>query len=57
MTYENELPGWLTCAKRKESAMTTKHRSRRRRLHAGLILELALMLALAALLPRGGKRK
>ena len=57
MTYESGLPGWLACAKRKESATTTKRRSRRRRLHAGLILELALMLALAALLPRGEKRK
>jgi len=55
MTYESGLPGWLACAKRKEAASTTKP-SRRRRLHAGLILELALMFALAALLPRD-KRK
>lgn len=57
MTYENKLPGWLDCAKRNEVTTTTKRRSRRRRLHAGLILELALMLALAALLPRDGGRK
>ena len=57
MTYENKLPGWLDCAKRNEGTTTTKRRSRRRRLHAGLILELALMLALAALLPRDGGRK
>ena len=57
MTYESGLPGWLACAKRKETATTNKSPSRRRRLHAGLILELALMLALAALLPRGGKRR
>ena len=55
MTCENELPGWLACAKRREAA-TIKRPSPRRRLHAGLMLELALMLALAALLPRGGKR-
>ena len=57
MTYESGLPGWLACAKRKETTTATKRCSRRRRLHAGIILELALMLALAALLPRGGKRK
>ena len=56
MTYENGLPGWLACAKRKESSTTTK-RPARRRLHAGLIMELALMLALAALLPREKKRQ
>jgi hypothetical protein len=57
MTCESGLPGWLACVKRKESATTTRRPSRRRRLHAGLILELALMLALAALLPRGKKRQ
>lgn len=55
MTCESELPAWLGCAKRRE-ANTIKRPSRRRRLHAGLMLELALMLALAALLPRGRKR-
>ncbi len=54
MTCESELHGWLACAKRKEAAPTTKRPSRRR-LHAGLIFELALMLALAALLPRDKK--
>ena len=57
MTYESGLPGWLACAKRKAAAKPTKRPSHRRRLHAGLILELALLLALTALLPRGGKRK
>lgn len=57
MTYESGLPGWLACAKRKETSTTAKRLSHRRRLHAGLILELALLLALAALLPRGGKRR
>ena len=51
MTFENELPGWLTCAKRKDATPAIKRPSRRR-LHAGLILELALMLVLAALLSR-----
>lgn len=55
MTYESGLPGWLAAAKPKETKRT--ERRARRRLHAGLILELALLLALAALLPRGGKHK
>jgi hypothetical protein len=57
MTYESGLPGWLASAKRKEAVTTTKRPSRRHRPHAGLILELALMLVLAALLPRDKNRK
>ena len=57
MTYESGLPGWLASAKRKEAVTTPKRPSRRHRPHAGLILELALMLVLAALLPRDKNRK
>jgi hypothetical protein len=57
MTFESGLPGWLACTKRKEAITTTKRRSRRHRPHAGLVLELALLLVLAALLPRDKKRK
>jgi hypothetical protein len=57
MTFESGLPGWLACTRRKEASTTTKRPSRRRRPHAGLVLELALLLVLAALLPRDKKRK
>ena len=55
MTCENELPGWLATASAKAPAKRTPRRARRP--HAGLLLELALLLVLSALLPRGGKRK
>ena len=57
MTYESELPGWLARAKRKEAVATPKRPPRRHRPHAGLILELVLMLVLAALLPRDKDHK
>ena len=57
MTCESELPGWLTAAKPKETNTPQRAPRRARRPHAGMILELALLLALSALLPRGGKRK
>ena len=57
MTCETELPGWLTAAKPKETNTPQRPARRARRPHAGMILELALLLALSALLPRGGKRK
>jgi hypothetical protein len=57
MTFESGLPGWLACTRRKEAATKPKRSSRRHRPHAGLVLELALLLVLAALLPRGKKRK
>jgi hypothetical protein len=57
MTYESGLPGWLACPKRKQVITTPQRPSRPHRPHAGLVLELALLLVLAALLPRDKKRQ
>jgi len=50
---------WLTChARRTEPRVAAKRgKPKRRRQHAGWVLELALMLVLALLLPKPKKRK
>jgi hypothetical protein len=59
MTAESELGEWLTCHARKTPSALESRRERRRhrRKHAGWMLELALMLVLALLLPPPRKRK
>ena len=59
MTLEHDLGGWTLGGvreKAKRSAAKPKPRPRRR-LHADWLLELSMMLLLAALLPRGGGRQ
>ena len=59
MTADRELwcGRWVARHERPEACtVRTPVKSRRRR-HADLVLELALMLVLAALLPRGNKRQ
>lgn len=58
MTREHDLCGWTlggVCERAKRTAAKPKPR-RRRRLHADWLLELSLMLLLAGLLPRGGRK-
>jgi hypothetical protein len=60
MTAERELSDWpwLTCHARKtRPTVASKAKRRPGRKHAGWMLELAFMLALALLLPRPKKRK
>lgn len=59
MTADKELwcGRWIARhAMRRARTVPTAAKLRRRR-HAGLVLELALMLVLVALLPRGSKRR
>lgn len=55
MTMETELGGWALCGGRDKAKPASRNPGRRR--HAGLVLELALLLALALLLPRARNRK
>jgi hypothetical protein len=57
MTFESGMHGWLACSRQEPAATTAKRPPPRRRLHADWLLELGLMIVLAALLPRGDKRK
>ena len=58
MTLEHGMCGWtLGGVREKEKRIAPKPRCRRRRRHADWVLELGLMLLVAALLPRGGGRR
>lgn len=58
MTLEHGLCGWTLCGVREKGKRAVpKRRPRRHRRHADLLLELTLMLVVAALLPRKGGRR
>ena len=59
MTADKELwcGRWIVRNAMRHTRTVATPTNRRRRRHAGLVLELALMLVLVALLPRGRKRR